>query len=146
MGDFAFYGVCYTFHMKDSRYEHLDYDEDGRIRGLWKIDAKKAKGIGTHDFWGKVEELIQTYTKLHPQEMVECLEYCARKREASYNDFGLAIPGGEEVNGSNMRLGIGIPNGLLIQILALDEEFLAPGGKLVKFQKMYPGFNTSKRY
>lgn len=127
--------------MTDSRYEHLDFDKEGELKGLWHLDPSKAKGVGTHDYWGKLEEIIEAYTKIHPTEIVDALAHCAQKREMSYNDYGLNV----EDKNSTMRLGMALPNGLLIQIMTFDPEFLAPGGKLNQFRKRFPGFNTSRK-
>lgn len=127
---------------KDSRYEHLDVRKDGMLKGVWSIDASSAKGIGTHDYWGRIEEIIQDYTRLHPREVTECLEHASRQRDMAYNFYGLNT----EDKQSTLRNGISIPNGLIIAIMTFDPEFLEnQGKKLTEFRRRFPGFNTSKR-
>lgn len=127
---------------QDSRYEHLDVAEDGRVKGYYKVDASEARGIGTHDYWGRIEQIIQEYTRLHPIEITDCLKHASMSRDAAYNAYGLNI----EDKQSTMRNGIAIPNGLIIAIMTFDPEFLEnKGQKLNEFRRRFPGFNTSKR-
>jgi len=126
--------------MSDTRYEHLKYDKGKMYVG--KVDTAKAMGVGEHDYWGRVDHIIQEYARLHPQEVSEALDYCRWQRDNAYNDFGVNV----EDSNSTMRLGIGLPNGLLIALMTFDPEFLEnDGNKLSKFRKRFPGFNTSKK-
>lgn len=126
----------------DSRYEHLDVDKRGYLRGLYKVDGSKAMGVGIHNYWGRIEEIIEDYTRLHPKEMMECLRHAAVSREMAFNAYGL----NKEDKNSELRNGISIPNGLLIAIMTFDPEFLEnKSNKLTQFRKRFSGFNTSKR-
>ncbi len=131
-----------TIKIKDPRYEHLRFNKKtGSLEGLYKLDVSKARGIGSHGYFDMIEEIIEAYTKLHPEEIKDALAYCREKREANYNDFGL----NKEDTNSELRLGIGIPNGLLIKLMEFDQEFLNDPVKLTKFRKRFPGFNTAKK-
>ena len=123
----------------DSRYEHLALDKGGNLRGLYKVNSKAATGVGTHDYWGKIEHIIEEYVRIHPLEMQETLEYNKRQKSSSINEFG-------SDKNKYMRRTIGVPNGLLIAIMTFDPEFLENGGnKLLKFCKRFPGLSSVAR-
>lgn len=125
--------------MTDSRYEHLRLDQGGNLKGLYKIDASKVTGIGNHDYWGKIEHIIEEYVRLHPIEMQEAIDHNKMQKASSINEFG-------SDKTKQMRRTIGIPNGLLIAIMTFDPEFLENGGnKLLKFCKRFPGLSAVAR-
>lgn len=116
--------------------EHLRYDKDGDLKGLYMIDTDKAKKVG-NDMWSRIDEIIKAYIELHPMEMQALILTNQERR----NDL---LDGMATTKDKSLRWGISIPGPLLFKIEALYPELMTDKKLFHKFMKRYPAFRITK--
>jgi hypothetical protein len=117
--------------------EHLRFNRDGSLAGLYVLDASKATG----SYWDCMEQIVMDYTKIHPEEMREAVAQNEWDKGHSIDEFGSTGQKGD----ARLRRLIAVPNGLLIAIMAFDPEFLESGKRLYGFAKRFPGLSAATR-
>jgi hypothetical protein len=105
--------------------------KDGKFKGLYAIDPLKGR---FSDKWARIENAIQEYTKLHPQEMAEALLDVEYHRQAQINQYG--------ASSSGIRHGAMLPPGLGFKLEIIDPELFTNRNNLHEFLKRFPGFRV----
>lgn len=122
--------------LKNKSIDHEHWDiKNGDFAGLWSIDPTLAKGA---DMWAKIEEIITSYTKLHPLE-IELQVRANQERSSS-----LLTETGANSTGT-MRIGMSIPAGLMFKIQQVYPEVFSNKDLFHKFLRKYKGFTICSR-
>lgn len=116
--------------MSEILNEHQNKNKDGDILGIFRVDTKNARGI---DLWARVDAIIQSYVRIHPKEIATQLEMNKQRNEVQKNDFG---------SGVDIRIGVSIPVGLLIDLERIEPALFSNKNLFHKFMEKYPGFRV----
>lgn len=114
--------------------EHLDI-QDGQFKGLWNINPENAKGS---DMWARMEDIISSYTKVHPLEMELQVRANAERMKTQLNDFGSNAS-------KNIRWGASLPIGLMLKLQAVYPEVFEEPKLFNLFLKKYKGFRVCNK-
>jgi hypothetical protein len=109
--------------------EHWN-EKNGRLLGLWAVDATKARGV---DIWDRVDEVVASYTALHPLQIEKTVRENIKLKEIQMNEFA-------STGSKSLRWGAEIPPGLLFKIEAIAPQIFREKTLFHKFLKRYPGF------
>jgi len=89
------------------------------------------------DKWNTVSQLIQDYTKTHPDQMREFVRTMRVVRATRLNKFGSS-------KSKSVRWGLSIPVGLDLLIRKYFPDLLTTKKNLHTFMKKFPGFRVSE--
>ena len=120
--------------MTDVLNEHLKINKDGILEGLYTIDTQK--GSFTHlDIWDKVDQIVEEYTRLHPQEMEIIVRENILISANNFNKFGSSTKDGKiELHGHRR-----FPVGLLRTLETFAPELFDNKKNYHKLQKRFKG-------
>ena len=116
--------------------EHLVFDKDGKMAGLWDIDSYSVNGV---DLWDKLDQIVGAYVKVHPIEM----EILVRENKAisqSRMDNHQIVKKG----GSMLRWGASLPPALMFKLEQVEPMLFSNKKLFHKFLNKYKGFRICK--
>lgn len=116
-------------------YEHHLYNPDGSLRGLYVVKEGTTHKLS---IWDRIEEAIQDYAKIHPNEMQLQVIQNSYVRAGARNDFSAAKE-------KSLRWGASLPVGLMFRLQAIDPELFEDPLKFTKFIKRYKGLATCRK-
>lgn len=117
----------------DVLHEHWKQKNNGDIEGIFRVDTKNVRGV---DLWARVDAIIQSYVRIHPREIAAQLEMNRERNEVQKNDYG---------SGAEIRIGVSIPVGLLIDLERIEPALFSNKNLFHKFMEKYPGFRVPNK-
>jgi len=113
--------------------EHLKFSEN-------KVDMLKVltNKFVSQEYWARVEEIVQDYTRVHPIEMEITVRQNRLKQIGAFTKWGES----KEKGGSEIRLGMSMPLLLIKTLEEFDPEILTNPRKKQKFGQRYKGLCT----
>ncbi len=118
--------------------EHLNIGEDGKLKGLYRLDTSKVKGI---DIWAKLDQVINDYAKIHKWEMIECVTANAATMKTMLREDGRT--GRRDL--ANLRYGCDIPVALMFKLEQVEPELFSNKKLFHKFLNKYKGFRVCQK-
>jgi len=112
--------------------EHL-HIEDGKFKGLWNINPENARG----DYWTRVQEIIEAYTKLHPIEMELQVRANAKQSAIHNSNHGFSKE-------KTLQWGVSMPIGLMLKLQAVAPEIFENRNLFAAFKRKYKGLCVCK--
>lgn len=111
--------------------EHLRF-EDGVFKGLYTIDAQKARELyGPGRVWEGVEQIITDYMRVHPEEMREQFLYNKVTKDTNRNIYGSDAT-------KTFRHAMEMPVALYNVLSEYHPELFTDRSKLNKLMKKFP--------